>query len=154
MSSRHARDAVPRCRSVDLVVTVQWRRADEGGLHGDVVAENVGTRACRLEHKPVLAPLQADGTALPVGQAVSLEYMRPGYVVLQPGERAAAPVSWRSWCGAPATDRMRVTWPGGSAIAAVDGPTEPECDQEFDAHEHSLPLRSSYFRAVGSGQEP
>jgi hypothetical protein len=154
MAERRARDSVPRCRSADLLVTVEWRRADGGGLRGRVIAENVGASACRLEHKPVLAPLQADGAPLPVRQAVSLEFVRPGHVVLQPGERAAAPVSWRSWCGAPASDRMRVTWPGGSAIAAVEGPTQPECDKDYDAREYVFPLSSSYFRAVGSGEEP
>jgi hypothetical protein len=154
MADRHARDSVPRCRSRDLLVTVEWTRADGGGLRGRVVAENVGTRVCRLEHKPVLAPLQADGTVLPVGQAVSLELVRPGHVVLQPGERAAAPISWRSWCGAPVSDRMRVTWPGGSAVATVDGPTQPECDEGLNARGYVLPLSSSYFRAIGSGQEP
>jgi hypothetical protein len=152
MADRRARDSVPRCRSRDLLVTVEWTLADGGGLRGHVIAENVGARTCRLEHKPVLAPLQADGTPLPVRQAVTLEFIWPGYAVLQPGERAAAPISWRSWCGAPASDRMRVTWPGGSAIAAVDGPTQPDCDE--DARGHEFPLWSSYFRAVGSGQEP
>jgi hypothetical protein len=152
MPDGHADDGVPRCRSADIAVTVRWRRDNDGSLRGHVIAENVGTRACRLEHKPRLAPLRADGTPLPVRQAVSLEFVLPGYAVLQPGERAAAPISWRSWCGAPASDRIRVSWPGGSAIARVDGPNQPECDE--GASRYDVPLSSSYFRAVGSGQEP
>ena len=74
-----------------------------------------------------MTPLQHDGAPLPVSTIVGLENLEPGYVILQPGQRAAARVHWGSWCGQEVSDRARVDWPGGSAEANVDGPVQPEC---------------------------
>ncbi len=83
---------------------------------------------CRLglASKPEVTPLQPDGTPLPVETIVTLEEKIPPYVVLEPGQRAASRVHWGSCCG-QASDRARVDWPGGSAVATVHGPTQPEC---------------------------
>jgi len=107
-------------------MSIHWTQ-DGSGLRGEVVAENVGSRACRLAGKPTVAPLAADGTALPVHNVVSLEFMEPGYAVLEPGQQAVARLLWPSWCGQQASDRARVEWPGGSAVAPVHGPLQPGC---------------------------
>lgn len=124
--------AVPLCGPDDLAVVVSWQRHGTG-LRGQVIAENVGRRACRLKSKPAVTPLHRDGSPLPVTMTITLEFLEPGYVILQPGERAAAPLSWASCCGHQASDRARVDWPGGSTVATVHGPAQPAC----------LPWRSS-----------
>jgi hypothetical protein len=120
--------ALPRCGPDDLAVVVNWER-DGTGLRGQVIAENVGRRACRVEGKPEVTPLHPDGSPLPVATGITLELIEPGYVILQPGQRAAARVWWPSCCGHQASDRAQVGWPGGSAVATVHGPTQPECLQ-------------------------
>jgi Domain of unknown function (DUF4232) len=119
--------AVPVCGSADLGVALHWE-PDGSGLRGQVVAENVGNRACRLPGKPTVAPLGLDGEPLPAKTVVTLEMMEPGYVVLAPGGRAAARARWPNWCGRPASDRALVKWDGGSVIARVHGPVQPACD--------------------------
>jgi len=135
-------DAVPLCGSDDLAVVVEWKHGSPG-LDGQVIAENVGGRACRLAYKPEVTPLQPDGTPLPVETIVTLEEKMPSYVIVEPGQRAAARVHWGAWCGQQASDRARVDWSGGSTAAKVHGPTQPEC----------LPgqpdnLTSSWFRLM------
>ena len=132
-------DAVPLCGSGDLAVTVSWEN-DGAGLRGQVIAENVSDRACRLAGKPQVQPLHPDGTPLPVETVISLEMRTPGYVILSPGERAAARVSWASWCGPRASGRAQVSWNGGSALAEVRGPAQPECVQGRSGN-----LTSSWF---------
>jgi hypothetical protein len=132
-------DAVPPCGSDDLAVTVSWDR-DGAGLRGQVIAENVSGRACRLAGKPQVQPLRPDGTLLRVDTVITLEMRTPGYVILPPGERAAARVSWASWCGPRASGRAQVTWDGGSAVAEVRGPAQPECVQGQSGN-----LTSSWF---------
>jgi hypothetical protein len=126
MPARQSEATVPVCGPVDLAVVVSWERVATG-LRGQVIAENVGGRACQLASKPGVTPLRTDGSPLPVETIISLEWMNPGCVVLQPGERAAASVSWGSWCRTQASDQARVSWPGGSTVARVDGPTQPKC---------------------------
>ena len=132
-------DAVPPCGPDDLAVTVSWERVG-AGLRGQVIAENVSGRACRLAGKPQVRPLQPDGTPLPVETVISLEMRTPGYVILSPGDRAAAPVSWASWSGQRASDRAQVSWDGGSAVTEVRGPAQPECVQGRSGN-----LTSSWF---------
>lgn len=132
-------DAVPPCGPDDLAVTVSWER-EGAGLRGQVIAENVSGLACRLAGKPQVRPLQPDGTPLPAETVISLEMRTPGYVILSPGERAAAPVSWASWCGQRASGRAQVSWDGGSAVAEVRGPAQPECVQGRSGN-----LTSSWF---------
>ena len=119
-------DAVPQCGSDDLAVVVNWEH-DGPALGGQVIAENVSGRACRLANKPEVTPLQPDGAPLPVKTIISLEMKMPPHVILQPGQRAGARVYWGSWCGQQASDRARVDWPGGSAVAKVRGPVQPDC---------------------------
>jgi Domain of unknown function (DUF4232) len=116
----------PLCGPADLAVAVHWAR-DGAGLRGQVVAENVGGRACRLAGKPAVTPLAADGTPLPAQTVITLEWLSPGYVILEPGQRAAARLGWGNWCGPQATGRARVDWGSGEAVAEVHGPAQPDC---------------------------
>src|SRR5712671_2841545 len=82
--------ALPLCGSQDLTVAVHWEQ-DGTALRGQVIARNVSARACRLAGKPTITPLGLDAAPLPAETLVTLEWIEPGYVVLQPGQRAAAP---------------------------------------------------------------
>jgi Protein of unknown function (DUF4232) len=133
----------PLCEAADLAVTVRWER--EGtGLRGQVLAENVGGRVCRLAGKPAVTPLAGDGTPLPAQTVSTLEWRSPGYVLLRPGQRAAARVFWASWCGRRAAGRARVGWEGGEAVAEVHGPAQPECSPGAPGN-----LVSSWFEPIG-----
>jgi hypothetical protein len=57
----------------------------------------------------------------------TMEARIPGYVVLQSGQRAVAPVSWGAWCGCPASRQAIVAWRRGSVIVEVEGPAQPVC---------------------------
>jgi Protein of unknown function (DUF4232) len=135
-------DAVLACRPDDLAVVVIWERAGTG-LRGQVIAENAGGRACRLAGKPAVTPLRPDGSPLPALTITTQEWRSPGYVLLRPGQRAAARVSWASWCGQPASGQARVDWPGGWAVAQVHGPTQPECAEHQPGN-----LTSSWFGLI------
>jgi hypothetical protein len=126
MSEDPGDDLVPACGSDDVSVVVHWQH-DGPGLRGQVLAENVSGHVCRLANKPDVTPLRVGGKPLRVRTIMTLEWRDPGYVDLQPGQRAAAPLSWGSWCGLPASDQAQVVWAGGSAVAQVTGPTQPEC---------------------------
>jgi Protein of unknown function (DUF4232) len=143
MAARQGEDAVPPpCGSDDLAVEVRWSR-DGTGLRGQVVATNVGDRACRLANKPTVTPLRPDGSSLPVTTVITLEWVSPGYVILHPGQRAAAPLRWASWCGQQASGRARVEWGEGSAIAGVTGPAQPDCDSGRGGN-----ITSSWFKLI------
>jgi hypothetical protein len=90
MPARRSETAVPACGPDDLVVVVRWER-DGTGLRGQMIAENVSGQACQLASKPDVTPLQPDGSPLPTRTIISLEWTSPGYVILQPGQRAAHP---------------------------------------------------------------
>lgn len=135
---------VPCCEPEDLTVTVRWGADADGGLRGQVVADNTGGRACRLPGKPAVTPVGVDGKPLPAQTVITLEMRHPGYVIVRPGERAVAPVGWRSWCGPPASDRAEVGWADHTVIARVYGPLEPEC---FPAAPDNL--TSSWFTVDG-----
>jgi hypothetical protein len=138
---RPDRNEVPACGPDDLSVTVSWER-DGGGLRGQVIAENTGNRACRLPGKPGVRPLGLDGKPLPVETVVTLEWVSPGYVTLEPGQRAAAPVAWSGWIGPAASSLAQVTWEGGAATATVDGPAQPA------ATDSPSNISSSWFRLL------
>jgi hypothetical protein len=133
---------LPLCGSQDLTVAVHWER-DGTGLRGQIIARNVSARACRLAGKPTITPLGLDGVPLPAETLVTLEWLEPGYVVLQPGQRAAAPVTWREWCGKPASERARVSWNDGTTVTQVSGPAQPGCSQGTADN-----LTSSWFRLI------
>ncbi len=138
------REELPACGPGDLSVTVRWER-DGGGLRGQVIAENTGGRACRLPGKPGVRPLGLDGGPLPVETVITLEWVAPGYVALEPGQQAAAPVAWGGWEGPAASSRAQVTWEGGAATAAVEGPAQPA------ATGTPRNISSSWFRLLPAG---
>ena len=118
----------PECGPGDVRVTVEWHARDDGGLGGWVVVENTGGRACRLTGKPAVRPLDATGRPLDTSTVVSMELRRPDFVVVPPGARARAAVTWSGWSGPPAADRALVRWgaPGqAEATASVRGPAQP-----------------------------
>jgi hypothetical protein len=135
-------DRLPLCEAEDLELTVHWEQ-DGTGLSGQVTARNVGSRTCRLAGKPAVTPLGLDGTPLPAQTVITMEMRSPDYVTLRPGQRATAPVTWQNWCGPDASAHARVNWRGGTAIANVQGPVQPQCfAQEADN------LSSGWFKLV------
>ncbi len=138
-------EELPACGPGDVSVTVRWER-DGSGLRGQVIAENTGRRACRLPGKPVVRPLGLDGRPLPVETVITLEMALPGYVVLNPGQRATAAVAWDGWDGARASPRAQVTWEGGEAVALVEGPVQP------DSTDPPRNISSSWFSKPSPGR--
>jgi hypothetical protein len=134
---------VPECAPADVHVTLRWRD-ERGVLVGHIEMHNVSSRAGRLTGKPWVEPVGTDGTPLPVQSIVTLEARVPGYVVLQPGERARARISWPAWDGAPASGRAFVHWPGGAVEVEVDGPAQPARAGADDPTN----LTSSWFEVV------
>ena len=120
-------DGAPECGPDDVRVTLAWQLQDDGGLRGRLLVENTGARACRLSGKPVLHPLDRGGRPLDAPTVVTLEFRQPGSVVVPPGGRAGAAVSWAGWAGPPAGNRAVVGWgsPRQEATAAVSGPVQP-----------------------------
>lgn len=140
-ADREDRHETPACGPDDLSLTVRWER-DGTGLRGQVIAENTGSRACRLPGKPGVTPFGLDGEPLPVETVITLEWVSPGYVTLEPGQRAAAPVSWGGWDGPAVSARAQVTWLGGGGTATVEGPTQPGATGEPGN------ISSSWFRLL------
>ncbi len=132
---------LPWCGPGDVSVTVRWE-PDGDGLRGQVIAGNIGSRACRMPGKPEVTPLGLDGRPLGVEGVQTLELEFPGYVVLEPGQQAAALVFWSGWNGPKASSRAQVTWDDGSAIAQVQGPVQPVSSQPRGQ------ITSSWFRLL------
>jgi len=134
---------VQDCHGDEVEVTVRWER-DGTGLRGQVIVRNVGDRACRLPGKPQVRPLGQDGAPLAADTMITLELVEPGYVDIEPGESAAARVTWANWCGPPAADQAVVSWGDGSATAQVVGPVQPSCEAG-----HGGNLTSWWFQGSG-----
>ena len=115
------------CQPEDVSVTVTWTADEDDRLSGEVIVENVGSRTCRLPGKPGVTPLGTDGVPLETETTITLELRSPGYVELEPGESAVAPVRWLNWCGRPASAQAQVDWNAGPVIAEVRGPAQPGC---------------------------
>ena len=133
--------SVPLCGSDDLTVRLHWQEGENHSLRGEVLAENVGPRACRLGMKPGVRPLASDGKPLAAECIQTLEMVYPSHVLLQPGEQARASVAWSGWCGEPASGQTVVSWDGGSALVQAQGPRQPGCDEERPQN-----LSSDWFR--------
>jgi hypothetical protein len=119
-----AETAAPEAELDDVTFTLSWRMKD-GGLSGELEAVNISNRSVRLSGKPGLTPIGMDDRPLDTDCAVSLEWREPGYVELQPGERASSPVGWGSWDGPPSSGKVIVQWEGGQVEVNADGPRQP-----------------------------
>ena len=114
-----------------------------GSLTGELLAQNVCDRAIRLSGKPGLTPRGEDGEPLDAPTVVTAEYRPPGYVALEPGERARARVGWGAWNGPPASGTVTVKWDAGEVDIEALGPRQP--DRTGPANN----LWSSWFERVG-----
>ncbi|ADB35577.1 hypothetical protein Kfla_6582 [Kribbella flavida DSM 17836] len=115
---------VPEAAPGEVTFTLAWENTDDG-LRGMLEAVNVSDHPVRLTGKPGVTPVGTDGIKLDTTTIVSLEALIPGYVVLEPGERATSPVYWSAWSGPNAGDTVIVEWNGCEAEAAVTGPRQP-----------------------------
>jgi uncharacterized protein DUF4232 len=95
-------------------------------LIGALTATNVSQQACRLSGKPDLRPYGLDDKPLETSTIVTMEFVPPGYVVVEPGQRAETWVVWRSWDGPRAAERVTVSWPGGRKEVIASGPLQPD----------------------------
>jgi hypothetical protein len=112
------------CQADHADVSVVWHDED-GSLRGWVEVRNVGDRPCRLSGKPSITPLSADGSRLDAPTIVTAELKLPGYVVLEPGQRARAAIGWGAWDGPTAGVQVVVGWEGQEKQVTVSGPTQP-----------------------------
>jgi hypothetical protein len=138
---------MPICESQEaqpgeVEFTLSWR-AESGYLTGHLEALNVSDHAVRLSNKPGLIPVGVDGQPLAADTIVTLEMRPPGYVELQPGERARTRVGWGGWDGPPASGRFVVAWGGDRVEVSADGPRQPESQGP------GTNLWSSWFERVG-----
>ncbi len=112
------------CRPEDVEFALTWELS-AGRLVGQLRARNIGRRACRLSGKPALVVLGLDGGDLGAQTVVTLEWVEPGYLVLEAGDSAVANVGWAGWDGPPASGRVIVKWPGGQREVLASGPAQP-----------------------------
>lgn len=136
-----AETEVPEARVGDVTFGLSWDLRD-GSLRGELEAVNVSDHPVRLSGKPGLTPVGTDGRPLEADTAVTLEMRHPGYVDLEPGQRAKSPVGWGGWDGAPASGRVIVRWEGGEVEVNATGPLQPE------SHGPATNLYSSWFSRV------
>ena len=127
----------------DLELRLWWRTVADGALDGQLEVRNVAPRVVRVGGKPLLTPIGENGQPLETDFVVTLEMRIPDYVDLAPGQRAAAPVSWAAWNGAPASGRIRVEFPDVTMEVTADGPPQPEASTE------PTNLSSSWFDLLG-----
>lgn len=114
------------CAPDEVRFTLQWERTTDGGLTGQLIAENVSPHPRVISGKPAIRPIGVDGVPLTVQMMITLELRIPPYALLAPGGRAAAPVRWAGWDGPPASDQVLVEWRGGSRLVTATGPTQPD----------------------------
>lgn len=115
-----ASDPVP-CDFRELDVHVTWRR-DAGGLRGAVTVINTSGRTCSLISKPVVEPLDEEGSTLGIAQVQTTEArLRP--LPLLPGSRARAGLAWTTWCGRRPSGAVLVDKVRAQAV----GPSAPRC---------------------------
>jgi hypothetical protein len=119
-------ELAPEAKPADLTFTLKWHLDARDGLSGELQATNVSNHRVRVSGKPDLIPLDIHGAALKVQMIVSMELRWPGYVELEPGERATSPVSWAGWDGPPCSGTVIIEWPGGRAPVTAIGPGQPK----------------------------
>jgi hypothetical protein len=133
---------VPEATAAQLVLSLEWRAVVDGSLEGEVVALNDAEHPVRVSGRPMLAAMGVDGEDLGVDMVVTAELRIPDFVVLGPGQRARAPVSWGGWNGPPCSGRFRIGLPGGRTELSASGPRQPE------ARGPATNLSSSWFERL------
>jgi len=110
-----------------LRLSIELDLTASGALTGWLRATNVSEATIRLSHKPTVTPLGLDGRPLPVDCIVTLEARIPGYVDVDPGDEAMAPIGWGGWSGAPASGEWQVRLDVLESQMRVEatGPQEP-----------------------------
>lgn len=135
-------DDVPGATADDLELQLSWEADGEGSLCGELRVRNASNHRVRVTGKPLLQPLEQDGSPLHVEHIVTAEFRVPPYVDLAPGQQAVAPVNWAGWNGPPASGRVRVEWADGCVELTVEGPSQPRRAEE------PLNSSSSWFTLV------
>ena len=133
---------VPEATSAELVVFLEWRAVADGSMEGELVVINDADKPVRVSSRPILVPVGVDGRDLGVDMVNTAELLIPDFVVLGPGERARALVSWGGWNGPPCSGRFRIELPGGRTELSGLGPHQPE------ARGPATNLSSSWFERI------
>jgi uncharacterized protein DUF4232 len=129
----------PEAQVGEVEFQLIWKAAGDG-LEGTLEAVNVCSHSIRLTGKPGLKPVGMDGQPLDTVTVVSLELLLPGYVVLEPGEKAIAAVGWAGWDGPPASGTVVVSWDDRRTEVQSSGPSQPK------SHGPATNLWSSWFK--------
>ena len=114
----------------------------DGSLEGELVAINDTDQRVRVSSRPMLVALGVDGEDLGVDIVVTAELRIPDFVVLGPGERARALLSWGGWDGPLCSGRFRIELPGGRTELSASGPRQPR------ARGPATNLSSSWFERL------
>jgi hypothetical protein len=117
---------VPAAIAAQLVLFLEWQAVADGSLEGELVVINDAEQSVRVSGRPMLVPIGVDGRDLGVDMIVTAELRIPDFVVLGPGERARALVSWGGWNGPPCSGRFRIELPGARTELSALGPRQPE----------------------------
>jgi len=133
---------VPEATPAELVLFLEWQAVADGSLEGELVVINDAEQPVRVSRRPTLVPMGVDGGDLGVEMVVTAELRIPDFVVLGPGERARALVSWGGWNGPPSSGRFRIELPGGGTELRGLGPRQPE------ARGPATNLSSSWFERL------
>jgi hypothetical protein len=132
---------LPVCGPDDVTVTLHWEPAGLR-LAGLVTVTSISGHVSRLPGKALVQPVN-DGQLLRVPCRRSQEGgPGPGYVDLQPGQRATAKLSWNNWQGPQASPAAIVTWNGGAAAVRATGVPQPACGE-------IMALRPAWFSPAG-----
>ena len=99
---------VPLCGRTDLGRGVAFSEGGGGAAIGVVEVENVGSNPCAVQGVPRVILLSAKGSPLAVKQLPP--QARGRRVVLRPGERAQASLSWRNYCGKSPAVYAKLVW--------------------------------------------
>ena len=120
-----ARTDVPEAAPAQLLMFLEWRAVADGSLEGELVVVNAAEEPVRVSNKPILVAMGVDGADLGADMVVTAELRIPDFVVLGPGERALAFVSWGGWNGPACSGRFRIELSGGWTVLSASGPRQP-----------------------------
>jgi hypothetical protein len=115
------------CSPDEVDFELSWS-ARPGGwvLRGQLIAHNVSGRIWRISGKPAIRLIGLDGRVSRARHLVTAENRIPNWMLVGPGERVAASMSWTSWDGRILSKAVMVIWPGGRKTVATSGSTHPQ----------------------------